>query len=308
MTSHGVATARRGHARRRVTRRRWRLVTDWSIRRFFVAVIAVAGVAVLLYPSAAAWFSDRVHAGQVAGYVRDVRAMRPERITRELAQAHQYDDELRAVRVADPLAAPSLSGPAVRRYDDTLDVGPLGIMGVVQIPAIGLSLPVYHGTAADTLDRGVGHVYGTALPVGGPGTHSVLAGHSGVVGSTLFSHLRDVRLGDTFTITVLDQVLTYRVDQIRTVLPAQTKSLGPVPGEDYVTLVTCTPIGVNTHRLLVRGVRVPTTPDALRSGALAGVGGAGFPWWVLIGISAAVVILLVTSRLTDAPGPRRSQR
>lgn len=276
---------------------------SWTLRRAFVLVMALAGVGVLLYPAAATWFSDRAHAGVISGYVRSVTAMTPERTSRLLRVAEEYNRHLPTGPLLDPYTsstsqAESAAGGSVWTYLHTLDVGPQGIIGLLAVPSIGVSLPIYHGTGADTLDRGIGHLYGTALPVGGSGTHSVLTGHSGIPGDTLFTHLHQVHLGDRFTVTVLDRTLTYEVDQIRTVLPAQTSSLVAVPGRDYITLVTCTPIGVNTHRLLVRGVRVnpPGAPGAQRD-AVPGRPGAGFPWWVLEGLAALVVVVCGTAHL-----------
>lgn len=281
----------------------------WTVRRFLVVVLGVAGIGILLYPSAAAWFSDRAHAATVSGYVQTVRSMTPAQTRKLIQQAHDYNRHLPTGPLLDPYSASgggreTAIGSAADTYLRTLDVGPDGMIGVLAIRAINLDLPVYHGTGAETLDRGVGHLYGTALPVGGPGTHAVLTGHSGIVNATLFSNLHHVRLGDEFTVTVLDQTLTYRVDQIRTVLPSQTKELVAVPGKDYVTLVTCTPIGVNTHRLLVRGVRVPTPDDgATRPDFLTGHGGPGFPWWLVVAVGAAVVVLVLTRPRKDLRPP-----
>ena len=144
-------------------------------------------------------------------------------------------------------------------YAEQLTVG--GVMAYVDIPKIGVYLPVQHGTDADTLERAVGHVVGTSLPVGGSSTHAVLSAHSGLASSKLFSDIDQLTEGDTFYIHVLGEVLAYKVDAINTVLPTDTRLLQIEDGKDYVTLVTCTPFGVNTHRLLVRGHRVPYTPE-----------------------------------------------
>lgn len=284
----------------------------WTVRRFLVVVLGVAGIGVLLYPSAAAWFSDRAHAATVSGYVQAVRSMPPAETRRLLAQAHDYNRHLPAGPLLDPYSASgggreTAIGSAAAAYLHTLDVGPEGMIGVLAIRSINLDLPIYHGTGSETLDHGVGHLFGTALPVGGPGTHAVLTGHSGIVNATLFSNLHHVQLGDEFTVTVLDQTLTYRVDQIRTVLPTQTRELVAVPGKDYVTLVTCTPIGVNTHRLLVRGVRVQTPgPGTPKPDFLTGHGGPGFPWWLAEALGAVVLVLVLTRPRTDLRPPRQA--
>ena len=149
-------------------------------------------------------------------------------------------------------------------YDSLLDVGGTGIMGYITIPRIGVELPIYHGTSDGVLQIAAGHLEGTSLPVGGASTHAVISAHRGLPSAKLFTNLDQLEVGDTFTITVLDRVLTYEVDKISIVLPTETDSLKVVDGKDYVTLMTCTPYGINTHRLLVRGRRI-TTPDKLLS-------------------------------------------
>ncbi|MCL2464296.1 MAG: class C sortase, partial [Micrococcales bacterium] len=182
-------------------------------------------------------------------------------------------------------------------YNTLLNVDGTGLMGVLRIPRIRLSLPIYHGTSQQELDRGVGHLYGSSLPVGGAGTHAVLTGHSGVPQSTLFTGVHDLKLGDIMQVQILDEVLTYQVDQIKVVDPDNTTDLQRTPGKDYLTLVTCTPIGVNSQRLLVRGIRIPT-PESATSQALAvqSTPMPGFPWWTLGMTAGPAASTLVTHR------------
>lgn len=291
-------------------RRRVRTLTSWSPRRVLVVLVAFAGIAVFLYPAAADWFSTRRHTAAQEGYVRTVEAMAPADVRRELDRAERYNRDLPAGEVADPYSRtadgsrPPLD-PAARAYDETLAVGRDGMMGTLAIPSIDVSLPVYHGTADDVLQRGAGHLYGTALPVGGAGTHSVLTGHSGIPGDTLLTDLEDVRIGDRFTVTVLDRVLTYQVDRIDVVVPDDIGRLRADPAKDYLTLVTCTPTGVNSHRLLVRGERVPTpagasSPEAIR----AGLARAGFPWWLLLAAGGLALCVVASTPLA----PYRERR
>lgn len=142
-------------------------------------------------------------------------------------------------------------------YADQLDITGTGIMGYVQIPSIGVNLPIFHGTSNTTLEKGIGHLLGSSLPVGGLGTHTVLTGHSGMASQKMFTDLEQLKTGDVFYLDVLGDRLAYQVDDIHVVLPYDTSQLEIVPGEDYCTLVTCTPYGVNSHRLLVRGSRIP---------------------------------------------------
>ena len=149
-----------------------------------------------------------------------------------------------------------LSDEEYAEYESLLDLTGTGIMGYVQIPSIDVNLPVYHGTEESVLQVAVGHIAGSSLPVGGEGSHCVLSGHRGLPTARLFTDLDDMGMGDLFTVSALDEVFTYEVDQIRIVLPEEVDELGIVPGKDFCTLVTCTPYGVNTHRMLVRGHRI----------------------------------------------------
>jgi len=264
-------------------------------------LIALAGAGVLIYPHADAWLTDIRHTDVITGYAQQQHARTSQQTTDELDAARAYNSAIPAGPLHDPFATGSADTTAnadYAQYSRTLDLGPNGLMGVISIPKIDVNLPIYHGTSATVLDAGVGHLYGTALPVGGAGTHAVLTGHSGVVGDTLFTNLDKLGIGDTFTITVLNQKLTYQVDQVLTVLPEQTKALAAVPGQDYVTLVTCTPIGINSHRLLVRGHRIDTPGDAATGvQALLADVGPGFPWWALAALGAVVAGILVTAPL-----------
>ena len=150
---------------------------------------------------------------------------------------------------------------AVEDYAGLLDLTGTGAMGYVHIPKLAVTLPIYHGTEEETLERGVGHLIGSSLPVGGSSTHTILTGHSGLASQKMFSDLDKLSIGDTFYLETLNEVLAYEVDQIKTVLPHDTTYLGLEEGQDLCTLVTCTPFGVNTHRLLVRGHRIPYTPE-----------------------------------------------
>ena len=152
---------------------------------------------------------------------------------------------------------------AAENYNSQLDIAGNGIIGYVIIPKIQVNLPIYHGTDAEVLDRGVGHLLGSSLPVGGENTHAILSGHSGMASQKMFTDLEQLVPGDDFYLNVLNETLAYQVTEINTVLPYETDLLGIVPGEDLCTLVTCTPYGINTHRLLVRGSRIPQEEAAV---------------------------------------------
>jgi len=295
---------------------------SWPLRRIVVVLFFIGSTGAAIYPTAAAWFSDRIHATELSGYVESVEGLPPAERTAMLDAARAYNDRLSTGPIVDPYSLgidglPEDLADDVDRYLETLAIGVDGMMGRIRIDRIGVSLPIYHGTGERSLSQGVGHLYGTALPVGGPGTHAVLTSHSGLLNAALFTHLEELEVGDVFSVTVLDETLTYEVDQIRTVTPEKTEGLQAVAGEDYITLVTCTPTGVNTHRLLVRGHRVatPANADQGRTAIANDTGDPGFPWWALL-FAVAVIGSIAISRLMvrrsahsrrpePAPGPRR---
>ena len=162
-------------------------------------------------------------------------------------------------------------------------------MGRIQIPSINVDLPIYHGAADKTLLEGIGHLEGTALPVGGAGTHAVLTGHRGLASATMFTNLNRVKVGDEFTVSSFGEVLTYRVFRTQVVDPDQTRSLAPVAGKDLVTLVTCTPLGINSQRIFVTGIRVTPTSEQAQRSATSKPDIPGFPWWAPVLL--AVIVL-----------------
>lgn len=173
-----------------------------------------------------------------------------------LKEAKEYNQDLTrsAVQLTDPFKANKSDGETMV-YNNILNLDQSGVMGYLEIPCISVNLPIYHGTDAEILERGVGHLAASSLPIGGKSTHSILTGHTGLSSAKLFTDLTEMKKGDLFFIYVLDQTLAYKVDQISVVKPENIEKLQIVDGKDYVTLVTCTPYGVNDHRLLVRGVR-----------------------------------------------------
>lgn len=221
---------------------KWRLLA--------VACVLLA-LGLLLYPLLGELVSERYHSDVETVYTTAIAGTDDAELANQRRAAEMYNAMLRgeaAVSAGGASASPML-------YAEQLSVG--GAMCYIDIPKIGVYLPVRHGTGAETLERTVGHVVGTSLPVGGSSTHAVLSAHSGMASAKLFSDIDQLAEGDTFYIHVLGEVLAYEVDQIATVLPSDTSLLQIEDGQDLVTLVTCTPFGVNTHRLLVRGHRVP---------------------------------------------------
>ena len=231
-------------------------------RWLLAAVCGVAALGLMLYPLVGELLSERYHSDIETVYTVAIEGTDKTELTAQRQEAEQYNAMLSGATITEGGAsAPPLA------YARQLTVG--GVMAYVDIPKIGVYLPVQHGTDADTLERAVGHVVGTSLPVGGSSTHAVLSAHSGMASSRLFSDIEQLAVGDMFYIHVLGEVLAYKVAAIHTVLPTDTSLLQIEDGKDYVTLVTCTPFGVNTHRLLVRGHRIPYTPEQATTAAIA---------------------------------------
>ena len=224
-------------------------------RWLLAAACGIVALGLMLYPLVGELLNEKYHSDVETTYTAAIKDTDDAELTAQRQAAAQYNAMLSgAVTIAEGGAsAPPLA------YAQQLTVG--GVMAYVDIPKINVYLPVQHGTDAETLERAVGHVVGTSLPVGGSSTHAVLSAHSGMASSKLFSDIDQLTAGDTFYIHVLGEVLAYKVDAIHTVLPTDTSLLQIENGKDYVTLVTCTPFGVNTHRLLVRGHRIPYTPE-----------------------------------------------
>ena len=231
-------------------------------RWILAAACGIAALGLMLYPLAGEFLSERYHSDVETTYTAAIADTDDAELTAQRQAAEQYNAMLSgtaAITEGGALAPPLA-------YAEQLTVG--GVMAYVDIPKINVYLPIQHGTDADTLERAVGHVVGTSLPVGGESTHAVLSAHSGIASSKLFSDIDQLAVGDMFYIHVLGEVLAYKVDSINTVVPTDTSLLQIEEGKDLVTLVTCTPFGVNTHRLLVRGHRIPYTPEQATAAAV----------------------------------------
>ena len=241
-----------------------------------------------------------MHATQaIAGYVSAVEGMSAQEKEERLAAAHAFNESL-------PNGANfTLDDAKLEEYRSILDITGTGIMGYVQISAIGVNLPIYHTVEESVLQIAIGHIPGTSFPVGGDRVHTVLSGHRGLPSAKLFSDLDQMVEGDTFTVNVMDQTITYMVDQIRIVLPEETDELAIQPGEDFCTLVTCTPYGINTHRMLVRGRRIENivgevvvTAEAVRIPNYIVIPAVGIPILFIV-----LVIMLIYYRKV---GPKKT--
>ena len=224
-----------------------------NLSTIILILIFLVGLSVMLYPSVSDAVNRKHQSRAVADYSEKVEQLSDADYQTYFDAADAYNRHLNTTPKS--FYKPDL----VSGYAQTLDISGTGIMGYITIPKISVKLPIYHGTDEGVLQVAAGHLEGSSLPVGGAGTHAVISAHRGLPSAKLFTDLDELEVGDRFTITVLDRVLTYEVDQISIVLPTETDQLLPTEGMDYVTLMTCTPYGVNTHRLLVRGKRVETT-------------------------------------------------
>ena len=210
------------------------------------------GLSVLLYPMISNAWNSKVQTKVINHYENTLKQMEKKDYSTYFSQAEAYNQQL--CQISFPL----MNYEQIPGYADTLNIDGNGVIGYLSIDAIRAEMPIYHGTSPGVLNIAAGHLEGTSLPIGGPGTHAVLSAHRGLPSAKLFTDLDQLQIGDRFSITVLDRVLTYQVDQILIVEPDQVEALAIEDGKDYCTLVTCTPYGINTHRLLVRGARTET--------------------------------------------------
>lgn len=294
--------------------------------RIIGAVMLFAGLAVLFYPSLGNVISYFQQISVVAEYEQQVARLTKKEVRLQKELAAEYNKTLGQVTLQDPFenasdptdeTEPTQKEQTVDEYYEMLSINNESMMGFIKIPEITLTCPIYHGASEAQLQKGIGHLKGTSLPVGGAGTHCVLTGHTGVPGNMLFTDLDKLEVGDKFYLHILDEVLAYKIDQIKVVEPNDTRELQIDREKDYCTLITCTPYGINSHRLLVRGVRSDYIPgeDEYESGTVkttdaegnivtkrvdggsdeVNVGGMLVPKWAIwtaIPVGALIVILL----------------
>lgn len=214
-------------------------------------LIFLTGLSLILYPTVSDRWNQMHQSRAITGYAEATALLDDDEYEKILSDARDYNEEL--AESGEEIVLPE---DWKERYESQLNIGGQGIMGYIEIPKIDCHLPIYHGTSEGVLQTAIGHLEGSSLPIGGESTHSVLSGHRGLPSARLFTDLDRMETGDLFLICVLDEVMTYEVDQILVVLPEETDALAIIPGKDLCTLITCTPYGVNSHRMLVRGRRV----------------------------------------------------
>lgn len=267
------------------------------------AVLFLLALGLTLYPVVSNYYNQR-HQSQIqTAYREALEQTDTAELKRIREQAFAYNAAITPGAAEKAYTQESIMA-ASEDYVNQLNIGGSGIMGYVVIPKIDVDLSIYHGTESDSLDKGTGHLLGSSLPVGGEGTHTIITGHSGMASQKMFTDLEQLREGDVFYLRVLDEVLAYRVDAIHTVLPHDTSFLGVVPGEDLCTLVTCTPTGINTHRLLVQGSRIPYEPTIEAQNAESEYEVAASSHWedqywlgIRLGLAAMVCIVLLLNVL-----------
>lgn len=256
----------------------------------------IAGLAISLYPLVSNMYAKRGQMDVINEYQKEVADSDEEKIAQEKELALTYNRKLnQTVILSDPFD-PNAISMADEQYYEILNFTNDGVMGYIKIPRIGVNLPIYHGTDQEHMLKGVGHLVGTSLPIGGVDSHAVLSAHSGLSSADLFTNLVDLEKGDLFYIYVLDEVLAYEVNNIKVVKPTETDDLRITKGEDYVTLVTCTPFGINSHRLLVRGHRVEYNPDDEKKEANKSNDDIWFKEYIksiISGVGVIVVILVI---------------
>ena len=269
-------------------------------------LLFLVGLSILLYPTISNLWNSYRDSQLISDYNSSISTnASSEDLERMWKAAEEYNKQLQQESVPDAFSV--RDGETDATYESLLNLNNDGMMGYVEIPVIGQTIPVYHYTTDETLEKGAGHLFGSSLPVGGESTHCIISAHRGLPSAKLFTDLNLVKEGDVFYLHVLDQTLAYEVDQILTVLPDETESLGITEGEDYVTLVTCTPYAVNTHRLLVRGHRIAYEEAKEIEKTEKKVSGFNNPSAVMIALCVVVgiVIAVVVVTLTNKVGSRK---
>lgn len=221
----------------------------------FLLCFIFVGLSIMLYPAVSNYWNSRTQSQAIVDYESSLKNTPQADYTAFFEKAEEYNRELAQ------LPAPLEYRDSLPDYDSLLDPSGTGMMGYVTIEKISIELPIYHGTSEAVLNNAVGHIEGSSLPIGGESTHSIISAHRGLPSSTLFTNLDHMEIGDIFVISILDKTYTYQVDQIKTVIPSDTQHLAVKEGKDYCTLLTCTPYGINSHRLLVRGRRIESIQE-----------------------------------------------
>lgn len=267
--------------------------------KIVIILIFLAGLSLLLYPLVANQWNNHRQKQLISNYesvISDKEAAGNIDYAAEMKKAEAYNDALLPSILPDSFAVAEAQTEADSSYEDSLNIAGDGMMGIVEIPKIDIKLPIYHGTSDEVLQKAAGHLEGSSLPIGGENTHAVISAHRGLPSASLFTDLDQLEIGDHFLIHVLDETLCYEVDQILVVDPEDTSALAVEDGEDLMTLLTCTPYGVNTQRLMVRGHRVPYEEQTVadEQTPLSGLSlHTNYLLWVVVGVVVTGVFILI---------------
>lgn len=305
-SAHAVTSGKSAAVKKKARRKQ-------RILRIGATLVAFFGSITLLYPTAADWFAQKAQAKEIVGYINMADQLDTEQAEQLFAEALQYNQRLPQVDMDDPYgenAEEWRGDPAeLDRYKKTLNLTPGAPMAWLQIKKVNVSLPVYHGTSDATLKKGAGHLYGSSLPVGGPSSRAIITGHSGDPQAKLFTHIHKLEEGDTVGLRVLQQELYYRVIETKVIEPTDVAGLEIIDEEDLLTLITCTPIGVNSHRLVVTAERIPAPLFEAAEEYPMDTDKAppGFPWWSVIIVGSTAGMYLIgrpkKPKVTSGPTP-----
>lgn len=262
-------------------------------------LVFLVGSGLLFYPRISYWWAQYNQNATILTYNTSVSGLSYDEKEELFEIAEDYNKRMVESIVKDPFASTENIDP-FDEYYDTLDIGE-GIMGYIRIPGISVRIPIYHGTSDEVLDKGVGHIKATALPIGGLGQHTVLTGHSGLANAKMFDDLENLEIGEEFYLEILDRTFAYRVDQIKVVDPDDVSDLIVSTDKDYTTLITCTPYGINSHRLLVRGERVDYDDTYEEE-----VGIESFPWWIIVLIITLIILVYIIGKNVRKRSERRN--
>ena len=271
-----------------------------NIRKILTLLLRIAGVAIILYPLALRIFSGLNQSEAVARYEDSAAYYNQDMVAEERAKAEEYNKSLSVTEVRDPFV-PGSGVVIPDNYMEVLNID-RGIMGTLDIPCVDINLPIYHTVDTEVLEKGVGHLQETAFPIGGKNNHTVLSTHRGLPEAKLFTNLDKMEIGDEFYIHIFDRILAYKVDQIKVVEPDNTKYLKPEKGKDYVTLLTCTPYGINSHRLLVRGVRTEYVEEAVENTPVKVI-----KWENYLAVVAGILLLILVIRVYRRKKRRKAE-
>ena len=273
----------------------------------FSFVFGLLFLSILLFPHASDWVSQIRFNTEISGYTESVSELAPDKISKMIQEAREYNSSLPLGQIQDPFSFgpdhKELLKEEAKIYNRLLRVRGSSAMGIIDYSKLGIRLPIYHGTSDEVLRAGVGHVFGSSLPVGGKGTHAVLTSHSGLARASLFTPLLQAKKGQHFSVTALGRTRQYKVKSVTTVLPENVESLAVDPDKEYVTLITCAPLGINSHRVLVLGEYVGDKGvGPASSGEVTGKEGVWpFPWWLIIWLTGALLLWFLLTKKRKTP-------